>query len=367
MRFTFFGGYDPDYPRNAVIRKGLAKNGAGVAECRVWPPGKFWARFPRLAAQLRRSGATDILFVPEFCQKDVPLAAFLARRAKKKVTFDPLVTRFETKIVDWGWRPADSPAARWNRRIDKKAFSRADLVLADTSAHKDYYCSEYGIDPAKVEVLPVGYDDEIYRPVEAAAGQVSSRGANDVFEVLFYGSFVPLHGAEVIAEAARIVAAADPSVRFTFVGGGRTLAKTKETAAGLPNIVFVDRMPGPDLRARIAAADLCLGIFGRTEKASRVVPNKIFQSMGMGKPVITARTPAAEEFFRDGAEIRLCGEPLAESLAAAVLEMRRDPALRGRIAAAGLALVREKYSSAAIGRRLLDIVERRFGSGAAPR
>jgi glycosyltransferase involved in cell wall biosynthesis len=171
MRFTFFGGYDPDYPRNAVIRKGLAKNGAVVAECRIWPRKKFWALHPRLAARFSR--ATDILFVPEFCQKDVPLAAFLARLWKKKVVFDPLVSRFETKIIDWGWKPADSPAARWNHRIDKKAFSRADLVLADTAAHKDYYCAEYGLEPAKVEVLPIGYDDELYRPAEAAGGRAS--------------------------------------------------------------------------------------------------------------------------------------------------------------------------------------------------
>jgi glycosyltransferase involved in cell wall biosynthesis len=362
MRFTFFGGYDPDYPRNAVIRKGLGKNGAAVAECRVWPRKKFWARYPLLAARFRRS--TDILFVPEFCQKDVPLAAFLARLWKKKVVFDPLVSRFETKIVDWGWKPAGSPAARWNHRIDRTAFSKADLVLADTSAHKEYYCAEYGLDPAKVEVLPIGYDDELYRPAEASSAPASASPSDATFEVLFYGSFIPLHGAEVIAEAARIVASADPAIRFTLIGGGRTLGKTKEAAAGLPNVAFIERMPGPDLRARIAAADVCLGIFGRTEKARRVVPNKIFQSMGMGKPVITVRTPAIEEFFRDGLEIRLCGEPPAETLAAAILEIRRDPALRDRIARAGWELVREKYSAAAIGRRLLDIAENRFGAGA---
>ena len=51
----------------------------------------------------------------------------------------------------------------------------------------------------------------------------------------------------------------------------------------------------------------------------------------------------------------MCGEPGAEALAEAVLEMKRDPELRERIARAGLALVREKYSAAPIGRRLVEI------------
>jgi glycosyltransferase involved in cell wall biosynthesis len=360
MRFTFFGGYDPDYPRNAVLRKGLRFAGAEVRECRVSPRLKFWARTPGLAARFRRD--TDVLLVPEFCQKDVPQAAFLARLTGKKVVFDPLASRFETKIVDWGWRPADSPAARWNHRIDLKAFRLADLVLADTSAHRDYFCADYGLPASKFEVLPVGYDEEIYRPPSGPAVDPAAVRPDGAFDVVFYGSYLPLHGAEVIAEAARIVASADPSIRFTLIGGGRTFESVKTAAAGLGNVVFVGRLPEIVLRDRVASADLCLGIFGRTEKARRVVPNKVFQCLGLGKAVITARTPAVEEFFRDGENLRLCEEPFPETLAAAVLQLRRDPALRGRLARAGLARAQAEFTSAAIGRRLLEIVTARFGA-----
>jgi glycosyltransferase involved in cell wall biosynthesis len=362
MRFTFFGGYDPAYPRNAVLRKGLRLAGADVRECRVSPSLKFWARYPALAIRFRRD--TDILIVPEFCQKDMPPAAFLARLTGKRIIFDPLAARFETKIVDWGWRPADSPAARWNRRIDRKAFRLADLILADTAAHKDYFCAEYGLSATKIEVLPVGYDDELYRPAPDVDARAATGRSEGTFDVMFFGSFLPLHGAEVIVQAARTVAASDPSVRFTLVGDGRTLASVRAAATGLANITFVGRMPESDLRNRLAAADLALGVFGRTEKARRVVPNKIFQSMGAGKAVITARTPAVEELFRDDVNIRLCGEPLAETLASAVLELKRDPDLRGRLARAGLARVQADFTSAALGRRLVEIAAARFGSRA---
>ncbi len=358
MRITFFGAYDPAYPRSSVIRRGLRLNGVDVVECRTSPHFKFWVRYPLLMLGRRRS--PDYLFVPEFCQKDMPLAGFLGLLTARKVIFDPLAARFETKIVDWRWRSTDAPAAWWNFQIDRAAFASAGLILADTAAHKSYYCEMYGLKPAKVEVLPLGYDDEFFRPRGDAAGPGTGVRAGR-FEVLFYGSFLPLHGAEVIVEAARIMAAKDPSVHFKLIGSGRTLSAVREAAAGLTNVEFLGRRPAGELPALIEAADVCLGIFGRTDKARRVVPHKIFQSLGMGKALITARTPAAEEFFKHEETLFFCDEPLAESLAAAVLKLKNDAVLRDRIADRGFALVRENYSPKAIGRRLLEIIARCLG------
>lgn len=358
MKITFFGAYDPAYPRNSVIRKGLRLNGADIKECRAPMNLKFWARYPSLF--FRRHGRPDYLFVPEFCQKDMPLAALLGRLSAAKVIFDPLAARFETKIVDWGWKSTDSPAAWWNARIDRAAFASAGLILADTAAHKNYYCENYGVSPDKIEVLPIGYDDDLFKPRETAAGAAAAARAGR-FEVLFFGSFLPLHGADVIAEAAGIVAAKDPSIRFTLIGAGRTFEAVRAKAAGLKNIEFLGRRPPGRLPGLIDAADLCLGIFGRTDKARRVVPHKVFQSLGMRKALITARTPAAEEFFEHKRDLFFCDEPLAESLAAAVMTLKDDAALRERIAAGGYGLVKESYTPQAIGRRLLEIIHRRFG------
>jgi glycosyltransferase involved in cell wall biosynthesis len=421
VRFNFIGAYDPAYPRSAVFRKGLARIGADVVECRTGAHFKFWARYPLLfldAAKrgLLRTGAdsrSGCFFVPEFCAKDVPLAKLLSVLTARPVIFDPLAARYETKIVDWGWRREDTPAAWWNFRIDAAAFRLANLILADTAAHKTYYCATYGLDPAKVEVLPLGYDDDIFRPslpdseqnesgppgsfprgkpndraisspyrqqAESSPrdsrdarprkeGEILSRGASVGFQVLFFGSFLPLHGADVVVEAARLVAAADPSIRFRFIGEGRTFPEVRAAAAaaGLTNVEFSGRLPLRELPAAIASSDLCLGIFGRTEKARRVVPHKIYQAMGMGRTVVTARTPAIEEFFTSGKNIILCDEPYAESLARAVLDLARDAALRDRLARSGLDLVRREFTPEAVARRLAKIVTDRFGIARPPR
>lgn len=360
--FVFFGAYDPAYPRNAVIRRGLRENGAPVRDCPESPHWKFWMRYPLLLRKFRRWGPIDraadgsaarrFIFVPEFCPKDVPLAKFLGLLTARKVIFDPLAARYETKILDWRRRPPSSLSAWWNFRIDAAAFRLADVILADTAAHKEYFCRVYKIDPGRVFVLPVGADDALFR----SAG--SGPGEPGVFDVLFFGSFLPLHGVEIIAEAARLLVK-ETDVRFRFIGEGQTFPRVRAYAEthGLRNMEFLGRVPMSRLPAEIERSSVCLGVFGRTEKARRVVPHKIFQALASGRAVITARTPAVEEFFAHRRDLFLCDEPLAGSLALAVLELKRDDALRRSLAENGRRLVERRFSPRAIGRRLLDILD----------
>jgi glycosyltransferase involved in cell wall biosynthesis len=125
-------------------------------------------------------------------------------------------------------------------------------------------------------------------------------------------------------------------------------------------VKFEGWLPQHALPQRIASSDICLGIFGKTEKARRVVPHKIFQAMGMRKPVITAQTPAVEEFFKHRENIFLVDELEPELLAKAILELRRDADLRERIAEKGFELVSRDFSPKAIGRALIGIIEKNF-------
>jgi glycosyltransferase involved in cell wall biosynthesis len=369
MDVVFLGGYDPEYPRNAVLRRGLELNGVRVSECRVPAGRRVWRRYPGLlrrwvARPKAAASPPAFVFVPEFGQKDVPLARLLARLNSRRVVFDPLASRYETKILDWRRRPEGSPSARWNRRIDRWAFRSSDFVIADTRAHKDYYSREFNVDPSKIAVVPVGFDDRVFsRTLEKV--RPAQRAAEE-FTVLFFGSFLPLHGVDGIVESARLVFEADPSVRFHLVGSGQTLDSARARAAelGLTNVRFEGWLSQKELAERAArSADICLGIFGRTEKADRVVPHKVFQAMALGKPVLTARTPAVEEFFADRENILFCGKEEPRSLTAAILELKRDPELRQRIARNGHDLVWQEYHPAALGAVLRDLLAKAAEQG----
>lgn len=80
MTFTFLGAYDPDYPHNALIRKGLRQLGMPVAECRVSRKFKFWARYPLLLLKLplkvpRRLSSAPRQFAKKFESQKTPFLA----------------------------------------------------------------------------------------------------------------------------------------------------------------------------------------------------------------------------------------------------------------------------------------------------
>jgi glycosyltransferase involved in cell wall biosynthesis len=153
-----------------------------------------------------------------------------------------------------------------------------------------------------------------------------------MFTLHFHGMFIPLQGIEYILGAAKILI--NEPMKFVIVGSGQEYKKAVQIVVEqqLTNVALLGKMPFEKLPEMIAASDMCLGIFGHTEKAARVVPNKVFEYIAMNKPVITADTKAVREFFTDGVDMTMCASADAASLAEAIRKVQKDAASCARIA-----------------------------------
>ena len=89
-----------------------------------------------------------------------------------------------------------------------------------------------------------------------------------------------------------------------------------------------------------------------------MIPNKAFQALACGAPLVTADTPAARELLHDGESALLVPAGDATALAAAVRRLAAEPGLADRIGGGGLAAYREHASEAVLGRRWRGLVER---------
>jgi glycosyltransferase involved in cell wall biosynthesis len=350
-KLLFFGAYDPYYPRNLIIRKGWRGIGRNYSECRTGIKHKVYTRYPALLFRyLRTDREGTTIFVPEFRHKDIPLASLIATLSGSKLVFDPLVSRYETRVLDRGDVRAGSLQAWHNRNLDRISFNLPDLVIADTEQHASFYSDWFGVAPQKIKVLPVGFDEETFLPVPW-------RDRGERLEILFYGSFLPLHGIDTIIDAA--AALASEKVRFTLLGDGQTLGAAKErvVSKGLKNVRFRPGVSTEELARAISEYDIVLGVFGLTPKASMVVPNKIYQALAVGRPVITADTPALREFLVPGEHLVSVPTGEGDALASAIMVLYRDPALSMELARKGGTFVRERFNSIEIAKRLNGILQ----------
>ena len=151
---------------------------------------------------------------------------------------------------------------------------------------------------------------------------LSSCKKDDVFNVLFMGKYTPLHGIKYIVEAAEILKDHN-DIKFTFIGKGQLYPTIRKSVRekGLDNIEFIEWVEYEKLPDYIARTDVCLGIFNNSGKASRVIPNKVFQAMAMGKPVVATRVGGIPELVVDGQTGLLCEAENPENLAQNIIKL----------------------------------------------
>jgi glycosyltransferase involved in cell wall biosynthesis len=350
VRVLYFGTYERAYPRNAQVISCLRGAGVEVVERHepVWEgQEQKWSvgvgAAARLAlAQLRlrrgRSPDADVVIVGYPGHLDLRTARRAARG--RPVVFNPLVSLEDTFVADRGRFRPGSLAARLLRRIDRRAFRAADLVVADTEAHADFLAKLTGVPRERFRVCFVGAEERVFEP---------GWSPQEPFAALFVGKLIPLHGLETILEAARLA----PEIPVRVVGSGQL----DDLLTGRPpNVEWVRWVPYEELPGELSRAGCALGIFGTSGKAGRVIPNKAFQALACGVPLVSADTPAARELLDDESAVLVPpGDP--EALAAALRRLAGDRELAARLAAAGHAAYRERASEEALGRRWRAILE----------
>ncbi len=371
MRVCYFGTYstEPGYPRNRVLIKGLRKNGVEVIECHkpLWRDAdekeRLIKNFPfnlkavfraiftyfYLTVQFFKIKNCDLIIVGYTGHFDIFLARLLNIFRRKPLIFDAFLSLYDTAVMDRKIVSPGSFKAKFLWWVDRFACKTADAVILDTNEHIDYFAREFGLERTKFIRAFVGEDNTIFR------FQGASAGAKERFNVLFFGTYIPLHGIEYILQAANILKE-HSDISFKLVGIGPLLTKTLDTARslGLKNTEFVTHLADyNELIKHIMDADICLGIFGNTDKAKRVIPCKIYDSMALGKPVITGDSPAVRELLTDGKDVMLCNMADPESLANAILEIKNNNELRENIGQNAFETFEAHASPEAIGRELL--------------
>jgi glycosyltransferase involved in cell wall biosynthesis len=332
-----FGTYDTaKHPRVGIIIAGLRAHGDDVVEVNAplgfttadrvamvskpWMAYRFlfrvlrrWVTLARAGRRARRAGRVDAVIVGYLGHFDVILARLLF--PGDLIVLDQLIFAADTAI-DRG--VTSRMKLGLLGMIDAVAVRSADLVVLDTDEQVELLPARQR---GKSVVVPVGSP--------AAWFAAESKVGDGPLRIVFFGLFTPLQGATVIGEALRELDARD-DIAVTLIGKGQEWNATRELAASVSTVTWYDWVGPAELPAIVAAHHVCLGIFGTTPKAQRVVPNKVYQGAAAGCAIVTSDTPPQRRALGDDAVYVPAGNPgaLANALQKLVADPARVAALR---------------------------------------
>lgn len=309
-----------------------------------------WVAVTRDALRLRRHSPPDAVLVGYLGHFDVILARVLFPRTT--VVLDMLIFAADTARDR---RATGRLMLLALAALDRLAASCATIVIVDTEEHLALIPRRHR---RKGLVVAVGTSDTWFRddPVPARDPEMPLR-------VVFFGLFTPLQGADVIGSALGLLAH-DDRIATTMIGRGQDLARTREHASENQHVTWVDWLDEASLRETVLQHDVCLGIFGTSPKALRVVPNKVFQGAAAGSAIVTSDTPAQRRALGENAVFVPPGDP--RSLADAVRALGEDPSRLAALRTGALEHAERHFRPAQVVEpfraALLSRVERRAGS-----
>lgn len=313
MRIVMWGTYDLGKPRVRILERGLSENGIDLLTCHhdVWGGVedksqikgisrkllfliKWLLSYPSLVFRYLRLPKHDAVLVGYMGHLDVLILWPFARMRGVPIIWDAFLSLYNTVVEDRRLISPGNPLAKLLWIWERLACRAADQVFLDTRTHAEYFAQTFNVSKTKLSDVFVGVEPEAFP-------QLDGEDANAVRPtVLFYGQFIPLHGIETIFQAAFL--AKDEPIDWVIIGSGQEESRIRAMLGDNPllNLKWIPWVSYEGLSVWLNRATVCLGIFGNTEKAARVIPNKVFQILMSGKPLVTRDSAAIRELILPG-------------------------------------------------------------------
>lgn len=337
-RIVFWGTYDKGKPRVRLLLAGARAMGLEVLECHsdIWEGVEdksqlagskakakrilsLFLSYPLLIYQYLQLPPHDVVVVGYMGQFDILVIWLFARLRRVPICWDVFISLYDTVVIDRKIVPQKSITALMLYLLEWLSSRAANQLFMDTRTHAEYFEKLFHLRSSSVHHIYVGSESDIFKKKEII------QKPKEVFTVLFYGQFIPLHGIDIIVCAAENLEKSGEDILWLIIGKGQNEPQIDALIEkiGVKSIHRISWVPYEHLIEYISEADICLGVFGASGKATRVIPNKVYQILSAGKPLITGDTPAIRELLDEGPIVRLVTPGNPEALASAVLDLRK--------------------------------------------
>ena len=248
-------------------------------------------------------------------------------------------------------------ASEW---LERFLYREADRVMVNSPGYVEHVRD---LGAKRVELVPNGADSGMFDPANQGESFNESHSLKDKFVALYAGAHGMSNDLDVVLDAAKILQD-EEKIQIVLLGDGKEKANLQVRAEemGLRNVIFISSVPKSEMANALAATDVCIAILKPIEWYKTTYPNKVFDYMAAGRPVVLA----IDGVIRDVVEAAGCGifaEPGdASALADAISQLAANPVQSQEMGLAGRRYIEEHFDRAELAEQLSKILEEMVGA-----
>jgi glycosyltransferase involved in cell wall biosynthesis len=238
--------------------------------------------------------------------------------------------------------------------LERRLYRAADRVMVNSPGFSEHVQVRGA---RRVDLIPNGADPSMFDPNEDGKAFRESNGLTDKFIALYAGAHGMSNDLTVILESASLLA--DTNIQIVLLGDGKEKPALQARARemNLTNVTFLPSVPKTQMAHALAGADACIAILKPIEEYKTTYPNKVFDYMAAGKPVLLA----IDGVIRDVVQRAGCGlfvQPGdALAMSRAIRQLASDPTHGREMGKSGREYLEGNFSRAVIGEKLIDLLE----------
>lgn len=238
--------------------------------------------------------------------------------------------------------------------LERFLYTHADRIVVNSPGFIQHIQSRGG---KNIFLVPNGADPLFFSTAEQDRDQLFPEWRQK-FVVLYTGAHGMSNDLEVVLQAANLLQSY-PAIQFVLLGDGKEKPALQEQAArmGLKNLEFRDSLPKTRMPTLISAADACIAILKPVEMYKTTYPNKVFDYMACGKPVVLAIDGVIREVVENAQCGYFCPPGDPQNLSEAILKLYQDPVVSRNMGLNGRKYLEQHFDRAKIADEFIEIMK----------
>jgi glycosyltransferase involved in cell wall biosynthesis len=254
---------------------------------------------------------------------------------------------------------------RLSEGLERFLYRRADHVVINSPGFEEHVIRKGATD---VHLVANGVDGSMFQPASDGLPIREEWGLKGEFIVLYAGAHGLSNDLETVLMAADSLRERE-HVQFIFVGDGKEkdhlIAHAK--ALELENIQFLPAVPKERMPEILAAADACVAILKPIEAYKTTYPNKVFDYMAAGRPVILAIDGVIREVVEEARAGIFCQPGDPEGMVEVIVQLEQNRARGKQMGLAGREFVEKHFDRDIIAQKMLSLMIHFLeGQGSSP-